>query len=466
MKQKYDLVCIGGGPAGQKAAIAAGQLGKKVALIDNGKRLGGVSVHDGTVPSKTLQEISRFLHRLRQESDQGLRIHAPRIVSIQQLLMRSRIVIHVEQDLAEQQVERNGVEVFQGRGEIVSEHQVKAIAEDGSETILDTDYIVIATGSRPNRPTEFNFEDQYVYDSSGVLNLRKLPESLVVIGAGIIGCEYATIFANLGVQVEIFDISDAIIGWADRDISQTLTDAMRLLGVKIHLEDSVQSITKNNGILNIVSLKGRNLEAENVLISRGRQGNVKNIGLENVGLQPSDRGAITVNEVYQTDVPSIFAAGDVIGRPALSATSMYQGMAVSRYIFAGEKPTFPRHQMPIGIWTVPEVAMIGPSEEELKEQGIDYGVGISDFQENTRAQITGETRGILKLLFENKSRKLLGVHIVSEKATELLAVGQAVVHLGGTVDYFINHIFNYPTLSGVYRSAALDALKRSFKATT
>jgi len=463
MPEHYDLICLGGGPAGQKAAIQAGKIGKKAAIVDSGSRLGGVSVHSGTVPSKTFQEISRFLHRLEQESSQGLRIHAPSRFSIQQLLMRNRVVIHVEEDLAEEQVARNNVRILSGRGKILSPHSVQVDLNSGGAEEISGDHILIATGSRPRRVSDIPFEDQLIYDSDGVMQLRRLPGRLVVVGAGIIGCEYATIFANLGVQVDLFDIADAVIGWADREISRTLTDAMRLSGVRIHLNDTPVSYEKTSDGLRIKSQKGLLIEADQALISKGRIGNLENLGLESLGLEYSDRGIIKVNDVYQTGIPSIFAAGDVIGHPALSSTGMYQGMYVARYIFMGEKPQFTGSQLPVGIWTVPEVAMIGPTEEDLQKEGIRYGVGRSDFQENTRAQITGETRGLLKLLFELETRKLLGVHIVSEKATELLALGQAVVHLGGTVDYFINQIFNYPTLSGVYKSAALDAVSRHYQ---
>lgn len=459
---RYDLVCIGGGPAGQKAAIQAGKIGKKTALIDAGERLGGVSVHSGTVPSKTFQETSRFLRRLRTESRQGLRIHSPSNLSIQQILARSRIVIQVEEDLADEQLGRNQVEIIRGKGRLAGPNTVIADMPDGTTRTLETDYVVIATGSRPRRPSDIPYEDQRIYDSTGVMQLEKLPARLVVVGAGIIGCEYATIFANLGVQVDLFDIADAIIGWADREVSETLTDAMRLLGVRIHLKDTPIAFEKTSAGIHVKSQNGTEITADQVLISKGRTGNVEGIGLEKVGLTTTDRGTIPVDDCYCTSVPSIYAAGDVIGHPALSSTSMYQGMFIPRHIFLGEQPRFQKEDMPIGIWTVPEVAMIGPTEEDLKKRGVRYGVGRSDFQENTRSQITGETRGILKLLFDLDSRRLLGVHIVSEKATELLALGQAVVHLGGTVDYFINQIFNYPTLSGVYKSAALDAVNRYY----
>ncbi|MBI3395079.1 MAG: Si-specific NAD(P)(+) transhydrogenase, partial [Spirochaetia bacterium] len=445
---RYDLVCIGGGPAGQKAAIQAGKIGKKVALIDSGERLGGVSVHSGTVPSKTIQEISRFLYRLKNESRQGLRIHAPANLSIQQILSRSRIVVHVEEDLAEDQLERNHVEVIRGTGRLDGPHRVAWKGPEG-EGVIEGEYIVLATGSRPRRPKGIPYEDQVLYDSNGVMQLRKLPSKLVVVGAGIIGCEYATIFANLGVQVDLFDIADAVIGWADREISETLTNCMRLSGVRIHLNDTITSYEKKDGMLRVISQQGKILDVDQALISKGREGNVEHLGLDTVGLAATDRGTVKVDEHYRTEVPYIYAAGDIIGHPALSSTSMWQGMYLARHIFLGEEPRFTRSDMPIGIWTVPEVAMIGPTEQDLIAKGVKYGVGRSDFQENTRSQITGETRGILKLLFELDSRRLLGVHIVSEKATELLALGQAVVHLGGTVDYFIDQIFNYPTLSGV-----------------
>jgi NAD(P) transhydrogenase len=401
------------------------------------------------------------LLRLKQESNQGLRIHAPG-VSVARLLGRNRLVINIEEDLAEEQVAREQVDVLRGKGRVMGPNTVEVALLDGGTQTLEADYLLIATGSRPRHPPGVPFEDQIIYDSNAILNLKRLPERMTIVGAGIIGCEYATIFASLGVQVDLFDIADAIIGWADRDLSTTLTDSMRLMGIRIHLNDTIEHYHRTANGLRLVSREGLEIECDQALISGGRSGNVEDLNLESVGLVYSNRGTIEVNEVYQTKVPSIFAAGDVIGRPALSATSMYQGMYVSRHLFLDEKPEYSAADMPVGIWTVPEVATIGPSEEELKERGVAYGVGRSSFLENTRAQITGETRGILKLVFELESRKLLGVHIVSDKATELLSVGQAVVHLGGTVDYFINHIFNYPTLSGVYKSAALNAIETHY----
>ncbi len=464
MAERFDLICIGGGPAGQKAAIQAARLGKKVAMVDNNARLGGVSVHHGTVPSKTFQEISRFLLRLKHESNQGMRIHAPG-VSVARLLARNRLVINIEEDLAEEQVGRENIQVLRGRGQLNGPNSVVVDLNEGGQTELAGDYILIATGSRPRHPPGVPFEEEIIYDSNEILHLKQLPERMTVVGAGIIGCEYATIFASLGVQIDLFDIADAIIGWADREISETLTDSMRLLGIRIHLNDTIEEYTRTERGLRLRSRAGLLIECDQSLISGGRTGNVEGLNLQSAGLVYSERGTIAVDDCYRTATPSIFAAGDVIGRPALSSTSMYQGMYVARTIFLGEKPEYSPDQMPVGIWTVPEVATIGPTEEELKARGVAYGVGRSSFLENTRAQITGETAGILKLVFELETRKLLGVHIVSDKATELLALGQAVVHLGGRVDYFVNHIFNYPTLSGVYKTAALDAIEKYYHGT-
>jgi len=458
MGEKYDLVCIGGGPAGQKAAIQAAKCGKRAALIDSKERLGGASVHSGTVPSKMLQETSRFLRRVRAEGLRGLSIEVPQKISVLELLARSRLVTNTEEDLAEEQAARNLVHVLRGLGRITGPHSVEVTGPYGEKTILETENIVIATGSRPNRPTGIPFEDQIIYDSDGVLTLRKLPLRLAVLGAGIIGCEYASIFANLGVEVHLIDPSESILNWADREIAHTLSDALQKLGMQIHTNEDILEYRRTEDGLKLRTRMDQDLVVDQVLISKGRQGNAENLGLESVGIVPSSRGIIKVNEVYQTDVPSIFAAGDIIGNPALSSTSMNQGMYIARYLYLGEKPRFARSQMPVAIWTVPEVAFIGGTEEELKAQGVDYGVGRSDFKENTRALMTGETRGLLKLIFEKQSRKLLAVHMVSDRATELLSLGQTVVHLEGTVDYFFHYIFNYPTLSGVYKSAALDAM--------
>jgi NAD(P) transhydrogenase len=458
MSERFDLVCIGGGPAGQKAAIQAAKCGRRAALIDVRERLGGASVHSGTVPSKMLQETSRFLRRLRLESGRGLTLDAPDKISVLELLARNRVIINTEEDLAEDQAARNQVTILRGTGKLLGPNTVEVTGPYGEKSILESEYILLSTGSRPNRPAHIPFEDQVIYDSDGVLTLRKLPRRLAVLGAGIIGCEYASIFANLGVEVHLIDPSEAILNWADREISRTLHDALTRMGMNIHTGDDVLEFKRTEDGVKLRTKKEQEILVDQVLVSKGRQGNTEHLGLENAGLTASSRGTITVDNVYRTSVKSIFAAGDIIGHPALSSTSMHQGMYIARYLFLGENPRFDRSQMPVAIWTIPEVAFIGATEEELKKAGVGYGVGRSDFRENTRALMTGETRGLLKLIFEKSTRKLLAVHMVSDRATELLSLGQTVVHLGGTVDYFFHHIFNYPTLSGVYKSAALDAV--------
>jgi len=454
----FDLICIGGGPGGQKAAIQAAELGKRVALIDDGPGPGGASVHLGTVPSKTLQEISRFLHRLKKESQQGLGVYAPRRFSLGQLLARSGVVIGIEEDLAEEQLLDLGVKVFQGHGSLAGPQSVEYRGR--TTEVWQTQFVLLATGSRPRRPPDVPFLEGRIYDSNELLAIKRMPDRLCVVGAGIIGCEYASIFAGLGTEVHLFELADRILGQVDLTISQTLMDAMRLSGVQIHLNDSVASYTSKEDSIELTSTRGESLSVDQVLISKGRLGNVEGLNLSAAGLEASDRGVIAVDSRYQTAVPSIFAVGDVIGPPGLSSSSMVQGMYAARAMFKGEEPRFTRENMPVAIWTMPEVAMIGPTEEELKGQNIAYGLGTATFESNTRSLMTGETRGLIKLLFSLDNRRLLAVHICSDKATELLAFGQAVLALQGTIDFFIEQIFNYPTLSGVYRSAALDALRR------
>ena len=455
---RFDLVCIGGGPAGQKAAIQAAKCGKRAALIDANERLGGASVHTGTVPSKMLQETSRFLRRLRLEAGRGLSLEVPDKITMLDLLARNRVILHKEEDLAEDQAARNLVHVLRGRGRLTGPHTVEVTGPYGEKTSLESEYIFLSPGSRPNRPAGIPFEDQVIYDSDGVLTLRKLPRRLAVLGAGIIGCEYASIFANRGVEVHLIDPAESILHWADRDIARTLSDSLSRIGMQIHTHDDVAEFRRTEDGVKIRTKKDVEFVVDQVLVSKGRQGNTEGLGLESVGITASSRGTIKVSDVYQTEVPSIFAGGDIIGHPALSSTSMHQGMYVSRYLFLGESPRFARSQMPVAIWTIPEVAFIGATEEELKKAGVDYGVGKSDFSENTRALMTGESRGLLKLIFDRPTKRLLAVHMVSDRATELLSLGQTAVHLGATVDYFFHHIFNYPTLSGVYKSAALDAV--------
>lgn len=461
---RFDLLAIGGGPAAQKAAIQASKMGKKAAIIEKDPYLGGGCVHYGTIPSKSLQETSRFYRNLKLSNLHGLQSPQPAMLTLQELMFRAGTVIEKEEDVTREQMIQNRVTTLTGWGTIVDAHHVEVTDSAGRKKVYETENILIATGSSPRRPTNENipFEDGLVYDSDGLFAMKKMPTSLAVVGAGIIGSEYATIFAHIGVQVHLFDSQSRILGFLDEDVSSEMTRIMQQSGISIHVDSSITKYNKlpNEDGFELTTNKGEVVRVNQVLISRGRFGNVDNLGLESVGIIPNDRKQILVNENYQTNVSNIYACGDVIGFPSLASVSMYQGAYVAKHMFGHPSTPVDAEEFPIGIYTLPEIATIGPTEEALKARGVSYGVGMARFDTITRAQISGDQVGLLKILFDKQTRRVLGVHIISDKATELIALGQCVVNLKAPIEYFTEHIFNYPTMIGAYKNAASDALLR------
>jgi NAD(P) transhydrogenase len=459
----FDIIALGGGPSAQKCAIQASKLGKKAAIIEKDSHLGGGCVHWGTIPSKSLQETSRFYRQLSNASFHGLNMLSLNEISMKEMMHRASQVIEREEDVAREQMIEQKVSVLHGWGKILDPNNIEVTSSDGRKKVYSTDYIMIATGSSPRRPDNegIPFEVGKVYDSDGLFSVEKVPKTIAIVGGGIIGCEYATIFANIGIKVHLIDNADRVLGFLDKEISETLAMYMKKNGLSLHLSEKIIEYKNHPNFVELILSSGHTVKVDQVLISRGRLGNIKNIGLEELGIKCNDRSQILVNEHYQTNIPNIFAGGDVIGFPSLASVSMYQGIYVAKYIFSENKqPHLDAEELPLGVYTLPEVASIGPTEEALQSRGIDYGVGRANFETITRSQISGDTQGLLKLLYEKKSHKLLGVHIISEKATELLALGQSVVGFGGKVDYFLEHIFNYPTLIGAYKNAASDALSQ------
>ncbi|MBE7413423.1 MAG: Si-specific NAD(P)(+) transhydrogenase [Leptospiraceae bacterium] len=459
--KKFDIIVIGGGPAAQKAAIQSANLGKKALIIEKEEQLGGGCVHTGTIPSKSLQETSRFFKRLSEKNIHGFDTNISKKISLKELMYRAGAVIQKEERVARDQVLQSGAEILTGWGTILDKNRVKVQNSMGEE-IFETDYILIATGTRPRRPENegIPFETGFVYDSDGLFEIENLPSSMGIVGAGIIGCEYATIFANIGVKIHLFDNSERVLSFLDGEVSSSIEHYMRLSGIQLHLGTKIKQYLRKSGGIDIFTDYGDTTHVNQILISRGRVGNIHGMGLENVGIIPTDRMLIPVDANYKTIVPNIYAAGDVIGFPALASTSMYQGIQVAKHIFSNDPISLKMDDLPIGIFTLPEIAMIGPTEEMLNNRGIEYVVGKANFDTITRSQISGDTWGLLKLIAEKKSKRLLSVHIVSDRATELIALGQAVVNLKGELDYFTRHIFNYPTLSGAYKNAAMDALSK------
>ena len=453
---RYDLVVIGGGPAGEKAAAAAAYFGRRVALVEASEAgPGGAMVHTGTLPSKTLREAALYLTGFRRRelyksiAQSFEREHG----SLQTLMSRMTHVDEQQTAQITENIQRHGIDLVSGYGVIESAHVVRV-----GEQRLETDYILISTGSSPRQPECFDFSDPAVYDSDSFLKIDELPESLAVIGGGVIGSEYACVFATLGVRIQVIESRPRLLSFLDEEISDHLMDAMRASGIELLLDMGVERLDRDGELLRLTLKDGREMSVEKALVSAGRTGNTAGIGLVEAGVALDSRKQIIVDAQFRTSVPHIFAAGDVIGRPALASSSMEQGRAAVAAMF-GEHSADPCWQtLASGIYTIPEAASAGPTEQALREEGIPYVVGRSHMRHNARGQVIGDVDGFIKLLFHRDTHKLLGVHIICEQATELVHIGQAVMRLGGGISYFLETLFTYPSLSMAYKYAAYDAL--------
>jgi NAD(P) transhydrogenase len=452
----YDLLAIGSGPAGQKAAIQAAKLGRRAAMVER-RTLGGVSVNRGTIPSKTLREAVIYLTGLSQRAVYGDSYRLKEDITVEDLGLRTRQVVEREVDIVHNQLARNHVQVVNGIARFVDPHTV-AIS-GGEERRISAEKIVIATGTRPHRPKTVEFDNKTILDSDGLLLLERLPASIVVVGAGIIGIEYASMFAALGTKVTVVEKRNRLLDFVDAQIVEGLQYHLRDLGVVFRFGEAVTAVERHDGATMTLLESGKRIPAEVVLYAAGRQGETDDLDLENAGLDANDRGYIEVGPDFRTAVDHIYAAGDVIGWPSLAATSMEQGR-----LAAGHALDHPTHSMsellPFGIYTIPEISYVGRNEEELTEAACPYEVGISRYRELARGQILGDSYGMLKLLVSLEDRTLLGVHVLGTGATELVHIGQAVMGNGGTVDYLVDAVFNYPTLAESYKVAALDAMNK------
>ena len=460
-KHRYDLIVIGAGPAGDSATSLAGQLDKNVALVEQGD-LGGSAVNTGTLPSKTLRETALYLSGLKQRGLYGVDYTFDREVTVGDLMHRARGVVRSHQVLAGERMARHSIELFHGTATIGDPHTVRVNHEHGRTVTLDGDFILIATGSRPFHPAGIAFDAKLVHDSDSILRMKHIPKSVIIVGAGIIGCEYATLFAALGIEVHLIDNDDQFLPVLDEEIGVLLMDRMRSLGVSLVFQRRVESVQRagDNRRVIVAFMEGDELNADIALFCVGRSSNVEPLGLDQLGVLLGERGCIAVNEDYQTTVPNIYAAGDVIGSPALASTSMEQALEAVHHAFETPERQGAHPAIPTGLYTIPEVAMIGATEQSLKAKGIPYAIGRAPFRLNSRAQIVGDTQGLLKLIFDPVTHLLLGVHIIGEQATELIHVGQVCFQLHGTIDYFAQSIFNFPTLSHLYKHAAADGLAK------
>ncbi len=461
----FDLVVVGSGPAGEKGAAQAAYFGKKVALIERAPRVGGASVHTGTLPSKTLRETALYLTGFRRRELYGMSLRLDRKKSLRQLVGRLQDVTDRQTRQIERNFKRHGIELIAGKARFENASTLAVIGADGAVLRrLSAHAFLIATGSSPLPPPGIAMRDPDLVDSDRILDLDRVPTTLTVVGGGVIGTEYACLFAALGTRVTLVEGRDRLLGGVDEELSSALQLSLERMGAEVLLGDAVESVERMPGLateaLRLKLKSGRTLSADKVLFSAGRSGNTADLNLEAAGVAVTDKGRIPVNEHFQTNVPNIYAAGDVIGAPALAATAMEQGRVAMCHAFQIAFKTSVSAFQPYGIYTIPEISTIGPSEQDLKARGIAYETGHARFENNARGQITGDADGFVKILFDPKTRRLLSAHILGEHATELIHIPMFVLAAGGTIDAFIDAVFNYPTLAESFKYAAYDGLQR------
>ena len=455
----YDLLVIGTGPAGQKAAVQAAKLGKKVGIIERKEMVGGVCIHTGTIPSKSLREAVLFLSGFRQRNLYGAGYRVKAHITIEDLAFRANHVIANEIDIVKNQMLRNRVDMIYGNASFADAHRLRIEGSTGAAEHT-ADFIVIAVGTVPARPAVVPFDDESIIDTDGILRLKRIPDSLTIVGGGVIGTEYASILAALGVPVTLIDKRPRLLEFVDEEIITTLQAQMREIGVTLYHDEEVLAIEKEaDHHINVCLKQAKPIHTSTLMYAVGREGATRDLNLESIGITPDQRGRLFVNAHFQTSVPHVYAAGDVIGFPALASTSMQQGRHASCHAF-GVSDRTDTDLLPFGIYAIPEISMVGKNEEELAREDVPYGVGIARYREIARGQLIGDETGMLKLLFHRQSRELLGVHAIGEGATELIHIGQAVMAFKGRLEYFIDTVFNYPTLAECYKVAALDGINR------
>jgi NAD(P) transhydrogenase len=457
---KYDLIVIGSGPAGQRAAVAASKMNKRVAVVEARTVVGGVCVNTGTIPSKTMREAVLHLSGYNYRSIYGINYRVKEKITMADLAFRVQAVIKTEVDVTEAQLSRNGIDVVYGIASFIDSTHVH-VQGPQTETTLEADRIVIAVGTKPACSPTVPVNGRTIVNSDQILGLEPLPRTLIVVGGGVIGVEYTCMFAVLGVRVTLIEKRDRLLEFADREIIEALSYHLRDARVTLRLGEEVESVEEPSPGTVVANLESKKkVSGDALLYAVGRQGAVEDLNLAAAGLEADNRGRIAVDEHYQTKVPNIFAAGDVVGFPALASVSMEQGRIAAARAFNDHAATSNPGFYPYGIYTIPEISFIGKTEEQLTGEDVPYEVGMAYYREVARGQIRGDTTGRLKLIFHRDTRKVLGVHIIGEDATELVHIGQAVMTLGGTVEYFIETVFNYPTLAECYKVAAFNGLGR------
>ncbi len=456
----YDLVVIGSGPAGQKAALAAAKHGARVAIIERRQMVGGVCVHTGTIPSKTLREAVLYFTGHRLHSIYGEAYRPKDHITAKDLTYRVQYVIGNEIDVISSQMARNGVDMFYGLARFTGPRTLEVETAPNNLVRLQAAKCIIAVGTAPSRPDHVPFTPGRIIDSDEVILLEQIPRTMVVVGGGVIGCEYAAIFATLGTEVTLVERRERILDFADREIVDALVYHLRDQNLTLRLGEVVSKVSLDKQGRVVTELEsGKRIISETLLFSIGRQGATAELNLEAAGLEADERGRLKVNKNYQTSARHIYATGDVIGFPSLASTSMEQGRLAACHALGVACETYSQ-LYPYGIYTIPEISMVGESEETLTQRKVPYEFGLARYDELAKGQLIGDRHGMLKLLFDRKTLRLLGVHAIGERATELIHIGQAVMAFGGKVDYFVNTVFNYPTLAEAYKVAAFDGLNK------
>lgn len=458
--QKFDVLIIGSGPAGKTAAIQAAKLGRQAAIVDGMASVGGVCVHTGTIPSKTMRETVLNLTGWRERGFYGRAYRVKSDIQAVDLMQRLHLTLQSEVDIQQDHLVRNGVTIVQGFARFVNDQVVEVSTTLGDSVFLSAERFIIAVGTRTYRPDHIPFNGTTVIDSDEVTRMTRLPRTLTVVGAGVVGVEYATIFKTLDINVTLVEERDTMLEFLDQEVLMHFRHEIVDDGLRLQFGQKVKSIrTRKSGTCVVTLESNRAIASDMVLFAAGRVGATDRLGLENVGIEVDERSRLTVNDRFQTSVPHIYACGDVIGFPSLASTALEQGR-IAVLDALGEKIYRKPEYFPYGIYAVPEMSSVGMSEEEVIERKIPYEIGLVQLRETSRGKVMGLKSGIMKAIFSNKSRRLLGVHIVGEGATELIHIGQAVLTLKGTLDYFLENAFNYPTLAEAYKVAALHAHNR------
>ena len=457
---QFDLVVIGSGPAGQKGAICAAKMRKRVAIIDRTLMIGGVCVHTGTIPSKSVREAIFQLTGNAVRAFYGDSYRGKNDITIQDLSFRVKAIVSRETEVIRAQLKRNGVAVFQGTAQFTDPHTIE-VQSNAEKIIVRGDHILIACGTRPARDPQIPFDDKRIVDTDSLSCMEGLPREVIVVGAGVVGLEYTSFLAALGTEVTLIDQRPTILDFVDREIMEALAYHLRQMGTTFRLGEKVTrvGIDPQRDRIFAELESGKKVQGDALIYAVGRQANGDRLNLPAAGMEADSRGKIKVNEHYQTAVPHIYAAGDIIGFPALASTSMEQGRLASCHMF-GASSEHIAELFPYGIYTIPEISMVGQNEEQLTAAKVPYEVGIAKYAELAKSMMLGDETGMLKVLFDRNTLKLLGVHVIGQRATEIIHIGQAVLYYGGTVDYFRDTVFNYPTLAEAYKVAALDGLNK------